>query len=259
MKKNKNKNFQIFIGIALIIVLLFLVVIFAINYYTQQKQKIIHEENIREELISFRKYKEEQTTRDVERIIQTIKKQADNKYSDYNHYIEKPDAIIKSIEAGYCMEEEDLLFFKGEREKKCTNYGENSVECLRLTKCKKERYAQEAMYKLIEEHAMLEADEIKIDRSKRIYDEYPNWDLYSIILAGQNSINMRMLKESSLYVWGEPDLEKVEDGFEAVWYWKKICGKSGKIFCDGSSVEGYKRDLLVFNRSDVLFYFLLDR
>jgi len=254
----QNKNFQVFIGIILIIAFLFSGTIFAINYYISEKQILIYEENIKEELIAFRKYKDKQIEKDIEKINQIVKEEEGEKYSDYNHYIDTPDKMIKSIEGGYCIEDE-RLFSKDWKESICNEYGEDSAQCLRQNDCDIRRYTQEGMHKLIEAHAMLENDEIRINRAKKIYDEHPNWDLYSIVLAEKNSINKRMLKEAALYVWGEPDFGKVEDKFEAVWYWDRICESPLQQYCEGMEVEGYRRDLLVFNKSGTLFYFLLDK
>lgn len=265
IEKNKtilqSKNFQIFIGIILIIILIFAGVVFAINYHTKQKQKLAHEEAIKEELTAFRKYKEKQIAEDIEKINQVVKEQENDSYSDYRYYIDTPDDMLESIKGGYCIEEEGRLF-KSMREDMCAEHGWDSVECLRTTKCREDRYTQEGMYRLIEAHATLENDERKIEKAKSIYDEHPNWDLYSIILAAKDSINTRMLKEAALYVWGKiatGKSEKIEDKFEAVWYWKKICKEPLQLDCEGTDVEEYKRDLLAFNRAGTLFYFLLDR
>ena len=117
------------------------------------------------------------------------------------------------------------------------------------------------MHKIIADHAMIENDISQVNEAKSIYDRHPNWDIYSIVLAAQGSINKWMLKEAALSVWGGSEVdrtEKIEQDYDAVWFWKKDCVNNLST-CEGSGVNGYKRDVLVFNKNGSLFYYLLDK
>ena len=248
----KNKIFQIFTGLVFVIIITLGGLVITINYLT-------HKAEIREEIIAFKNWKENQIEKDIKQIKQKVLEEKANQYSNFNHYIETPDTIIKSIEGGYCYEEDSFLFNCKEQ---CDKYGNNSVECYKSCKCRIEKYTPEIMYILIENHGILEGNEELINRAKKIYDKYPNWDIYSIILAAQDSINMGMLKEAALYIWDNTEIEKtekVEDDFIAIWFWKKDCKNIFQFHCEGTDVKGYKRDLLVFNKPGTLFYFLIDR
>lgn len=120
------------------------------------------------------------------------------------------------------------------------------------------------MHRIIADHSMIKDNTNLVDNAIRIYDTHQNWDIYSIILASQKSINNWMLKEAALSVWGADAVEKtektekIEKDYDAVWFWKKDC-TNNLLDCKGADVNGYQRDLLVFNKSGSLFYYLIDK
>ncbi len=246
-----NKTFHIFIGIVIVILLIFSGTIVILNQSSHKKE-------VSQEIAAFKEYKKEQIDKDIKQIKEEVLVQEKNQYSDFNYYVETSDSMVKSIEGGYCYEDTNT---KSLIKMECTKYGNNSVECLRVSKCRKEKYTAKTMYMLIKAHSMLEDNVTLINKALDIYDKYSNWDIYSIVLAAKDSINNRMLKEAALSVWGKDAIEKtekIESNFNVIWFWKKEC-KKAKPDCRGADVIGYKRDVLVFNNSGSLFYYLIDR
>lgn len=245
----KNRLVHIFLGVVIIVFLIFVGIFILLNYSNNQQA-------LAQEASAYKRFKETQIENDTSKIRSVVLEQKKDDYSNFNKSVEDYGDIIESIEGGYCVEDGGKF-----RTSMCSEYGNDSLQCMRITKCNREKYTSSFMHKLIETHAMISDNKTTVAKAIQIYDDHPNWDIYSVILAAQGSINYRMNKDSALFVWDNPDKEKSikeEDDFDVMWFWRKDCSNN-ESNCSGSDVKGYKRDVLAFNNSGTLFYYLIDR